>query len=62
MGNFYFKLVCIDEFDPFGYHVLQDVNLGNLDDVHEYIVTHIKECSPNRTKWILIPIEKNKAA
>ena len=41
MDNHYFKLVCVDEQNPIGYHVLEDENLDNLEDVHKYVEEHI---------------------
>lgn len=54
MDNYYFKLVCVSEHDPLEYGVLEDVNLGNLEEVHKYVVEHIKNHSPEQIKWMLI--------
>lgn len=58
MDNYYFKLVCVDEQDPLEYNVLEDVNLSNLEEVHEYVEKHIRHHSPERIKWMLIPMKK----
>lgn len=51
-GNF-FKVVCIDEDDPFEYKVLEDVNRGTIDEIHKFM----KEKIPlhPHAKWILLP-------
>lgn len=59
LDNYYFKLVCVDEQNPLEYGVLEDVNIGNLEDVRKYVVEHIKNHSPERIKWMLIPMKKS---
>lgn len=59
MGGYYFKLVCVDEQDPFGYNVLEDVNLSDLEEVHKYVEEHIINHTPERIKWMLIPMRKS---
>lgn len=59
LDDYYFKLVCVNEQDPLAYGLLEDVNLGNLEDVHKYVVEHIKNYSPERIKWMLIPMKKS---
>ena len=53
MEKLCFKVVCIDESDPFEYRVLEDVNRGNLDEVHDFINKRIKQHIG--AKWMLIP-------
>lgn len=60
MDNCYFKLVCVDEQDPLGYNVLEDVNLSDLEEVHQYVEMHINDHSLNTVKWMLIPMQKSK--
>lgn len=60
MDNYYFKLVCVDEQNPFGYRVLEDKNLNSLNDVHEYVEKHINTQTIETVKWILIPMNKQK--
>lgn len=62
MDNYYFKLVCVDEQNPIGYHVLEDINLDNLEDVHKYVVKHIINHSLDTIKWMLIPMMKPNVA
>lgn len=52
MGKNYFKIVCIDESDPFEYKVLEDANRSTIDEVHEFV----KEKLPlhDGAKWILL--------
>lgn len=59
MDDYYFKLVCVNEQDPFEYGVLEDVNLDDLEDVHKYVMEHISIYTPERIKWMLIPMRKD---
>lgn len=58
MDNYFFKLVCIDESNPIEYDVLEDVNIENLENVHEYVREHIQKHTPEHSKWMLIPMKK----
>jgi len=58
MNDYYFKLVCVDEQHPLGYHVLEDVNCEDLNEVHKYVGEHINDYSPETIKWMLIPMKK----
>lgn len=58
MENYYYKLVCVDETNPLEYEILEDKNVDSLDDVHEFVVEHIKDYQPDKTKWILLPFKK----
>lgn len=61
MGNYFFKLVCVDEENPLEYEVLEDVNLDDLEAVHKYVEEHINKHSPETNKWMLLPMKKQKA-
>lgn len=61
MDDYYFKLVCVDEQNPLEYDVLEDVNLNDLEDVHKYVKEHFDAHSPNKIKWMLIPMKKSDA-
>lgn len=61
MDNYYFKLVCVDEQNPLGYGVLEDVNLDDLEDVHKYVKNHFDVHSPSNIEWMLIPMKKSEA-
>lgn len=58
MDKYYFKLVCVDEQNPFGYCVLEDVNLSDLNEVHSYVEKHINNHPLEAIKWMLIPMTK----
>ena len=62
MDNYYFKLVCVDEQNPIGYHVLEDINIDNLEDVHEYVEKHINNHPMGAIKWMLIPMMRSNIA
>lgn len=62
MNNYYFKLVCVDEQNPLGYQVLEDVNLESLNDVHNYVEEHMLNHAPESIKWMLIPLPKDKVS
>ena len=59
MDAYYFKLVCVDETNPLEYEILEDMNIGSLDDVHRFVKEHIKDHQPDRTKWMLLPFKKD---
>lgn len=52
MEKQFFKLVCLNEDNPFEYEVLEDVNRGTLDEVHDYVKENIHKHKSG--KWILI--------
>jgi len=58
VDNYFFKLVCVDD-NPIGYSVLEDVNIENLEKVHEYVQEHIQKHAPEYSKWMLIPMKKS---
>ena len=58
MENYYFKVVCIDDTNPLEFMVIEDKNLGTLDDVHNFISERILQNDPTRAKWILLPMQK----
>ena len=53
MEKQFFKLVCLNEDNPFEYEVLEDVNRGTLDEVHDFVKENIHKY--DSAKWILIP-------
>lgn len=61
MDNYYFKLACVDERNPLKYDVLEDVNLGTLEDVLKYVKEHFGNRPPENTKWIILPMKKTEA-
>jgi len=59
MEDYYFRLICVNEHNVLEYEILEDVNIGNLEDVHKYVEEHIKEHSIKDAKWILIPVKRS---
>ena len=55
MEKQFFKLVCVDENNPFEYEVLEDVNKGTLEEVHSYVKQNIHK--HKNAKWLLLPCE-----
>ena len=49
----FFKLVCIDESDPMEYKILEDVNRGTLDEIHEFVSRKMNKHIG--AKWLLLP-------
>ena len=49
----FFKILCIDESDPFEFQVLEDVNCGNLEEVYDFLVE--KMPLHDDAKWLLLP-------
>lgn len=54
--RYFFKLVCVNENNPLEYEILEDVNLPDLNEVHNYIDNHISNYVPEMTKWMLLPM------
>lgn len=53
MEQEFLKIVCVDESDPMEYHVLEDVNRGSLQEVHEFIKERYEK--HKGAKWIMLP-------
>lgn len=53
MEKQFFKLVCLNEDNPFEYEVVEDVNRGTLDEVHDFVKKNIHK--HKSAKWMLIP-------
>ena len=49
----FFKVVCIDEDNPFEYQVLEDSNHSDLESVHEFVAQNFEK--HKGAKWILLP-------
>lgn len=49
----FFKVVCIDENNPFEYQILEDVNCNDLESVHEFVLQKLEKYKG--AKWILLP-------
>ncbi len=59
-NNYAFKIVCVDENNPIEYSVLDDVNVGDMDEVCKYISKNYKNFNLDVCKCIIIPIQKSK--
>lgn len=53
MKNLFFKVVCVDESDPFEYRVLEEANRGSLKEVHDFVNERLEQ--HEGAKWMLIP-------
>lgn len=51
--NVFFKLVCLDDTDPFEYKIHMDVNRASLDEIHEVVKDNIDNYQT--AKWLLLP-------
>ena len=49
----FFKVVCIDENNPFEYQILEDSNHSDLESVHEFVTQKFEK--HQGAKWILLP-------
>lgn len=53
--NEFFRVVCIDEGNPFEYRVLEDVNRGTLEEVCDFLKeNYSKYSSVHGVKWLLL--------
>lgn len=59
MGEYAFKLVCLDDTSPMEFAVLDDVNRGNLQEVFDYLNENISRYDIGKCKWILLPISRS---
>lgn len=59
MDDYYFKLVCLDDNNPFGCPILATQCVETLEDVHNYVIEHIEEHAFKEPKWILTAIRKD---
>lgn len=55
MEQNYFRVVCVDEGDPFEYRVLEDTNKGSLTEVHKFVDENYYKHYGNNVKWLLMP-------
>ena len=60
MEDFAFKLVCIDDSSPMEFMILDDVNKGNLNEIHSYLEDKINEYDLSTCKWLILPIKKQE--
>lgn len=57
-NDYFFKLVCLDETNPFHYSILDEENFDNMQDLHKYMDNHIDDHHPDYSKWILLHLNK----
>ena len=53
----FFKVVCVDDNDPFEYRVLTEANRGSLTEIHEFVQNEFNKYKG--AKWILLPFVCN---
>lgn len=53
LNNLFFKVIC-EEVDVFGKNVYEDVNVGTLEEVKEFIAARINKYPG--AKWELYPM------
>lgn len=51
--NVFFKLVCLDDTDPFEYKIHMDLNRASLEEIHEIVKNNIGNYQT--AKWLLLP-------
>ena len=49
------KLVVLDDSSPFEFVVVDDVNRGNIPEIHEYLMEHISKY-PRAAKFYVMPL------
>ena len=52
LNNLFFKIIC-EEVDVFGKNVYEDVNVGTLDEVKEFIAARIDKYPVSYTHLLL---------
>ena len=56
--NVFFKLVCLDDTDPFEYKIHMDLNRASLEEIHEIVKNNIGNYKT--AKWLLLPCTVTK--
>ena len=51
--NIFFKVVCIDENNPFEYQVLLDKNFNSINNALDFIRNNYCEYNQN-VKWVIL--------
>ncbi len=59
-NNYAFKIVCLDENNPIEYSILDEKNVGDMNEVCKYISRNYKKFNLDVCKCIIIPIHKSK--
>lgn len=55
MEKDFIKVVCIDESDPLEYKVLEDKNVGSLNELHQFLDKKYPQYIDNGIRWLLLP-------
>ena len=55
MEKDFIKVVCIDESDPLEYKVLEDKNVGNLNELFQFLDSKYPQHIKNGIRWLLLP-------
>ena len=55
MEKDFIKVVCIDESDPLEYKVLEDKNVGSLNELFQFLDRKYPQHSENGIRWLLLP-------
>lgn len=62
MEDYYFRLVCVNDTDPIEFCVLEDKNVKTLEEAHDFVLKNINKHISQKTKWLLIPINKKSVS
>ena len=57
-SEYAFKIVCLDENNPFGYKILDEVNKDNITEVCQYLKARYADFDMDVCKWVILPIRK----
>lgn len=57
-NEYAFKVVCLDENNPIGYTVLDEVNKRDMNEVCKYLQENYKNFDMDNCKWIILPMSK----
>lgn len=55
MEKDFIKVVCIDESDPLEYKVLEDKNVGSLNELFQFLDRNYSKHSDIGLRWLLLP-------
>lgn len=55
MEKDFIKVVCIDESDPLEYKVLEDRNVGSLNELFQFLNSKYSKHTEVGIRWLLLP-------
>lgn len=58
-SDYAFKIVCLDENNPFGYIILDEVNKEDITEVCKYLKENYSKFDMDVCKWIILPMKKS---